>query len=654
MDKVLEIIDLPDHNQVQLCMNRDGQRRTAPPVPFADPANEEQYQEIAWYFQNSLDDPSEVSKSRAEGVESSLRDLGRRLFETIFLGNDESRSCYADACADGLSDYQLIICSPNSSFLALPWELLNEPDGGYLCHRVASVARRNGDGALPHTNFSLTIQQLNVLLVSPFPHVTEYSASSDEILAGAPSEYVEIAGSEHQNKRGSGSLAIETLEVLDSINVAVELDYLRPPTFTALADHLASRSAHYHLVHFDSITLSSSGALLFKAEDSAGDQIDATRVAELLAAARVPLALINAGMTDPLGLPNHWQNWAAVGASLAAGGVPQVISVPFPLAGASRHLFLRPVYQAIAQGGDLPRAVAQARKALRDDPLRPAISGMASICDWVGPSVYQSQAYTPTPIAEEQTPSLSQPQSLPTETTERTDLLPQGGPYGLVGRRSELFHLERLFEIGPVVLLCGDTGIGKTELALGLGRWLHNTRSRTGGVFYTSFDLGAGLERVIHEAGTSVAGLEFADMTASEQRRWLLEYLNNPPFAANLGRTRACRRVSNPECGFAGRRGMFGTERLLTGGGVRRSELDIANKPPQIRSLALPPHIMSECSMGWTATMPWNWVARYWRRLGFWNPCRTEASNHDRKRLLGASGISGGTPAGPANHSLAT
>ena len=98
-----------------------------------------------------------------------------------------------------------------------------------------------------------------------------------------------------------------------------------------------------------------------------------------------------------------------------------------------------------------------------------------------------------------------------------------------MGRNGEIRHLERLFLREPVVLLSGSTGVGKTELALGLARWLSRTGSRPGGVFYTTFEVGAGVERVVHEAGTSVAGLDFADMPAQQQRRWLVEYFHNHP-----------------------------------------------------------------------------------------------------------------------------
>ena len=529
MINTLEVIDLAAQGQAQLRFWRDGECLAAPPVTFPDLLNQDEFQEIGWYFQDYLYDPSEHSTSRAEAVESVLRNLGRRLFEAVFQGNNESRSCYAAACVDGLNSYQLIVTSSNPVFLALPWELLSDPEAGYLASRFASVVRRTRTGPLPKSGVSLTKQQLNVLLVSPMPYIREDASLSDELPPNPPLEAGGMGSFATRDAPAFESLAIETLEVLDSLNVAVELDYLRPSTFAALSDHLASRSEHYHLVHFDGMVLSGTGAMVFESEDHTGDEVPASRLAELLAAARVPITLLNAGRSDPMGFDQHWQNWAATCSKLAEEGIPLVVSAPFPLAGLARELFLRPLYQAITQGGDIPSAVAQARKALMADPHRTAVSGKVLFWDWIGPAVYQSQAYTPASIDEEQTSPLSQPQSLQTEETERDTLLPQGGPYRLVGRRSELRRLESLFEEGPVVLLSGDTGVGKTELALGLARWLHNTRSRTGGVFYTTFEVGAGLDRVIHEAGTSIAGLRFADMGAAERRRWLMEYLQGNP-----------------------------------------------------------------------------------------------------------------------------
>ena len=88
-------------------------------------------------------------------------------------------------------------------------------------------------------------------------------------------------------------------------------------------------------------------------------------------------------------------------------------------------------------------------------------------------------------------------------------------------------RLEYLLRDNSVLLLSGNTGVGKTELALGFADWMQKTGSREmpGGVFYTTFETGAGLERVIHEIGTAIAGLDFADMPAGAQREWVVDYL---------------------------------------------------------------------------------------------------------------------------------
>ena len=194
--------------------------------------------------------------------------------------------------------------------------------------------------------------------------------------------------------------------------------------------------------------------------------------------------------------------------------------------------FLQRFYQGLAAGTDVASAVSGARAALMSGPHRPSPAGKTVLWDWLGPAVYQSRTYVPAAVSREPAgagaPDAPAPE--PPDAADRpTDPLPQAGPYGLIGRREELARLERLFGLGPVNLLWGDTGVGKSELALGFARWLNSTGSRPGGVFYSSFEVGAGLERVIHETGTAILGLAFADVPFDEARAWLLDYLRENP-----------------------------------------------------------------------------------------------------------------------------
>ena len=498
MFKALEVIDLADQNQVQLRLRRGEECHTAPPVPFVNPLDDQQYQGIAWYFQDYLDDPFGPSEGRAREVESFLRNLGRLLFETVFRGNEEAQSHYSSATSDGLDGYHLAIVSTNPSFLGLPWELLNEPDAGFLSSQLSSVVRQADTGQVSPFDGPLSEEQLNVLLVSPLPEA----------------------------QPGIGSLAIVALDALDSVEAQVELDYLLPPTLAALAEHLSKKRHHYHLVHLDGLIASDSDSLLFEIADGVADPVPASKVAQLLAEAGVPIVLLNTGRADPRGLQH---TWSAAAASLATGGIPLVVSLPLPLSAPAGGLFTQAFYRAIVAGTEVPSAVAQARKALMDEPHRLSPSGKVVFWDWIAPTVHQSRAYTPT-ITTVPPPSPLDPLAQPAaDVAGQEDQLPQAGPHGLVGRKAELHHLERLFQQGPVVMLSGDTGVGKSELALGLARWSSRTRSRPGGVFYSTFEVGAGVERIVHEAGTSVAGLDFADMTAQQQRRWLLDYFRDHP-----------------------------------------------------------------------------------------------------------------------------
>ena len=146
------------------------------------------------------------------------------MFQAVFHGNPEAESYFSTAVAEGLDSYTLAIVSDDPSFLGLQWELLNDPDVGYLAGRFSSLVRRLSAPPLSDFYSSLTTEQLNVLLVSPAP------IGRDE---------------------PSSSLAWETAEALESLDVHASLDCLVPPTFDAFSEQLSANKGHYHLVLFD-------------------------------------------------------------------------------------------------------------------------------------------------------------------------------------------------------------------------------------------------------------------------------------------------------------------------------------------------------------------------------------------------------------------
>ena len=221
--------------------------------------------------------------------------------------------------------------------------------------------------------------------------------------------------------------------------------------------------------------------------------------------------------------------WSEVGQGIAAAGVAQVAVLPAPLHRDAAESSMRAFYTRLAQGNTLATAVSSIRRGLMDTPERVSVYGKRVFWDWQLPAVYQSKQYVPPVIAQHEPDPLGPPVIHPEEAPTDDLQIPAQGQYGLVGRQAELRQLERVLEANSVALLSGSTGMGKTELALGLCRWfLKPARvAYPGGVFYTVFEASqpAGLERVVHEIGTAVAGLDFADMRAEQQRQWALEYL---------------------------------------------------------------------------------------------------------------------------------
>ncbi len=505
MTKALEIIDLPDSSQVQLAWTNGSDRQAAPPASFQLPLDDAAQDEIAWYFQGFLQDPFGPSKTRGETVEGGFRNLGRLLFEVVFRGNPEAEAGFSQARADGLSEYQLSITSGRPEFLALPWELMNEAEVGYVAPLLDSVVRRASQGPLATFDVALPTGQFNVLQVSPMPDLGNQSPTGIGN-GGAPVN--------------PGNMSKEALGILESLEVEVELECLRPATLGALTAYLAGHPGHFHFAHLDGLACDESGSVLLEGQDGPGNPITPSRLGELMAQANVPLVLLNPAGGGSQGKAAQW---SSIAAQLAASGVPQVVLVSYPLPPAGREIFVSGLVRELVRGKDAAQSVAAARQTLMDQPQRASTAGPVIYWDWIVPTVFQS-AECALPAIEVETPNpLTPPNLQPQDTHE--DTIPQGGPYGLLGRQTESRQLEQLLQDNAVVLMTGNTGVGKSELALGLARWLQNTKARPGGVFYSTFEVGAGLERVVHEIGATVAGLPFADMTRANQREWVAEYL---------------------------------------------------------------------------------------------------------------------------------
>ena len=505
MTQTLEIHDLADSGQLQLICRAGNDSRSASPVGFRNPLEASDHQEIEWYFREYRAHPFGQARARAEAIENALRNLGRLFFEAVFNGNEDAKSIFAQVREQGLGEVELSIVSQRAEFLGLPWELMNETEAGYPAAEMASVVRKSSPGELPAFEAVLPMDQLNVLLVSPKP--------------------------EGRSQASGGGLAADSAQALESLDVQVELDWVNPATWEGLAEFLSARAGRYHLVHLDGVTIAENGNLLLEGTDGNGREVQGTELGRLLAQAQTPVVMLNGAGGRSNGEAGKTADFAA---GMALGGVPLVVTLAAPLGdGAARETFLRQVHQSLVRGNDVGQGVAQARKALMDAPLRLTLAGKQVHWDWITPQVFKSMEYTPAAIEVEQTDPLASPMIQPQREVQVELQLPVAGALGLVGRQEESDRLVKTLREKSAMLLTGNTGAGKTELALGMARWFQRIGRgvRPGGVYYTTFEAShpSGMERIVHEIGTSIAGLPFADMSISQQRQWVTEYLQEHP-----------------------------------------------------------------------------------------------------------------------------
>ena len=524
MTASLEIHDLSDSQQILVRLTEPAMAaKEAPPASFALQLSDEERSALDRYHWECRR-PSSIWGSMAggpagglaqiEAVEAAMRNLGRLLFEMTFASGGAGRELL-DEVMQRDDRAELTIVSARPDFLSLPWELMNDPNLGYFVNGLVGVVRQ-ATATIPTGNVAeRTEDALHVLMLSVTP------LSGDAPTNGNLVDGSVIAG---------GSLATATVAALEGLNAEVSLDNPRPATLEALRRLLERSPNHYHVAHIDGATLDDDGALLLEQDNGAVDAVPAAALGEALASGGVAVALITAGEQDGGAAARDWSRAAL---AIANAGVDQVAVLPVPLHPDTAETSVRAFYTRLAQGNSVCGAVASVRRGLMDTPERVSVYGKRVFWDWQTPAVYQSQRYLPPEIAQHQPDPLAPPVIQPEEAPADDLQIPAAGQYGLVGRQGEMRQLERALKTQSIALLSGDTGVGKTELALGLCRWfLKPARAAyPGGVFYTAFEAShpAGIERVVHEIGTAVAGLDFADLPAEQQRRWVTAYLQENP-----------------------------------------------------------------------------------------------------------------------------
>ncbi|KOV36702.1 hypothetical protein ADK60_06525 [Streptomyces sp. XY431] len=428
------MVDLHADGRMLVTEQPSGEASPAPAVdagwlrrPLADAPMES----LRWYLEDYLRTPLGAYGERGPQIARQLPDWGTRVFSALF-GTGPGRDAYLRARSRGRDGLEIVLRSGSAQLLALPWELMTDPDRPVpLLLDDVVLSRRtpdteDGGSPAPGTGGP----RLRVLLV--------------------------VAAPDDPARPGRRPLAPTLLRRLRAEHGSVEPTVLRPPTPDRLAEvlHEAREEGRpFHAVHFDG-----SGPT------------------DVPASAPVPLVVLTTGRSAPEpGLPE-----AVAASRLLQEGAHAVLALPYHLDAPAAAGFLATCYERLRTGEPVTLAVAAGRRRLASHDRRTSPRGALPLADWTVPVLYsRHEAALPGPgTARAVQPADAHTHATTggTATTEPANQWGELAPVGeFVGRDGLLLGLDAATRADRVVLLHGAAGIGKTELAKAFGRWCRET-----------------------------------------------------------------------------------------------------------------------------------------------------------------------------------
>ncbi|CAN3978466.1 hypothetical protein KPATCC21470_1089 [Kitasatospora purpeofusca] len=430
---------------------------------------------LRWYLEDYLRTPLGAYGERGPQIARQLPDWGARVFSALF-GTGPGRDAYLRARGRG-GGLEIVLRSGSAQLLALPWELMTDPerpvplvlDDVVLSRRTPDT--EDGGSPAPRTARS----RLRVLLV--------------------------VATPDHR------PLAPTLLRFLRTEHGTVEPTVLRPPTPDRLAEvlHEAREEGRpFHVLHFDG-----------------------PGPTDVPVTAPVPLVVLTTGRSAPEpGLPE-----AVAASRLLQGGTHAVLALPYHLDAPAAAGFLATCYERLRTGDPVALAVAAGRRRLATQDRRTSPRGPLPLADWTVPVLYSRPgAALPGPdtagaVQVAPVTGATGATAAAELSDHRDELAPVGG---FVGRDGLLLGLDAATRRHRVVLLHGAAGIGKSELAKAFGRWCRETGAVDGpdAVVLHAFETGAAgpvAAGVVERIGRRLFAPEEFDPLPPAERRAAVE-----------------------------------------------------------------------------------------------------------------------------------
>ena len=462
-------------------------------ITINNPFEEQQEQELEWYFEEHLEFPF-TKKVRAQNATISIKTYGETLFKHVF-GAPDIYAEYRDILKASLNNLQIEIAGL-PKFHALHWEFIKDPKLAQPLALQAAMVRKNlQPQALPASLRPSSV--INLLIVT-----------------ARPSGIRDV---------GYRTISRPLVEALRNANLRVQVEILRPGTYKALENHLSNITAkhgegYYHVIHFDvhgavltyeqfhRIQKEPAGYplhykryardeiqpyegakafLSFEADndeqENKSDLVEASELAGLLVKHHVPITILNACQSGK----QIGERETSLGSHLIQAGLQLVLAMGYSVTVSAAELLMSTLYQHLFAGDDLAVAIRHARTELYNNKERRAyFDQKIDLEDWLLPVVYQNQPVTlqPRDFTPEERATWFE------HKAEEKRYTPPEPRYGFVGRDIDILQIEkRLLTKHNILLVRGMGGAGKTTLLRHLAAWWHTT-GFVQRVFYFGYD----------------------------------------------------------------------------------------------------------------------------------------------------------------------
>ncbi len=459
------------------------------PITISDPFTKEEEKELEWYFEDHLTFPF-TNKVRAQHAANSITTYGEHLFKQVF-GDAEIYAEYKAILKSGLSNLHIEIAG-SPQFHALHWEAMRDPKTQQLLALHATILRKN------------IKPQTLALSAQPSPTINLLIATA------RPSGRRDV---------GYRTISRPLVEALDSANIPVQVEILRPGTYKALENHLRDstdryQEGYYHVIHFDvhGAVLSyqqlqqgqqanrfvfnqryarqdlqpyegDKAFLSFESEqaENKADLVEASELARLLIAHHIPIAILNACQSGK----QVGERETSLGSHLVQAGVQFVLAMGYSVTVSAAELLMKTLYGKLFANAELPVAIRDGRAELYNHKERRSyFDQQIDLEDWLLPVAYQN---APVPLRPREF-TLEERNAWFERKAEEAHYRPPTPTYGFVGRDLDILSIERrLLAKRNMLLIHGMGGAGKTTLLRHLAAWWHTT-SFIERVFYFGYD----------------------------------------------------------------------------------------------------------------------------------------------------------------------